>query len=364
MKLGDKLAVGCGEKKMKRINHLWSQIVSFDNLLLAYKKAQRGKSRKTSVAQFSLKLKSELFSLQRQLIQDNYQPGEYRLFTIYERKPRQIAAAPFRDRVVHHALMNIIEPPLDKQFIYDSYACRQGKGVHKAIDRYQTWAKRYRYALKMDIQQYFPSIDHLLLKHKLRQRIKDVKVLNLFNKIIDTAPPPMKLDLPTKRRTGIPIGNLTSQFLANLYLNDFDHYIKEELRVHAYLRYVDDFIILDDDKNRLHQFRIQIQEYLAHNHLHLHPRKRHIMPTRRSLDVLGYFVYPNHRCLRNDNGHRFFRKLRGFAKAYAEGKINWEDFNPSVQSWIGHAKHADTYNLRAKIFSETVFHRQTSSRSI
>ncbi|WP_069472330.1 reverse transcriptase domain-containing protein [Candidatus Marithrix sp. Canyon 246] len=298
------------------------------------------------MAQFSLNLESELFTLQRQLIEANYQPGDYRLFTIYERKPRIIAAAPFRDRVVHHALINIIEPPLDKQFIYDSYACRKNKGVHKAIDRYQTWAKRYRYALKMDISKYFPSIDRILLKDKISQRIKDSNVLKLIDKIIDTAP-----------NTGLPIGNLTSQFLANLYLDDFDHYIKEQLRIHPYLRYVDDFIILDDDKNRLHELRIQIQEYLANNHLHLHPRKRHIAPTRRGLDVLGYLVFPNHRCLRNDNGHRFFRKLRGFAKAYAQGKIDWEDFNPSVQSWIGHAKHADTYNLRAKIFYNTVFRR-------
>ena len=343
---------------MKRLNHLWAQIVTFDNLLLAYQKAQRGKSRKNSVAQFTLNLESELFTLQRQLIEGSYQPGGYRLFTIYERKPRIIAAAPFRDRVVHHALMNIIEPPLDKQFIYDSYACRRGKGVHKAIDRYQSWAKRYRYALKMDIQQYFPSIDHLLLKDKIRHRIKDVNVLNLMDKIIETAPQ-MALDLPTERRTGLPIGNLTSQFLANLYLDDFDHHMKEQLKIHPYLRYVDDFIVLDDNKNRLHKLRAQIQEYLAHNHLRLHPRKRHIAPTRQGLDVLGYLVFPHHRCLRNDNGHRFFRKLRGFAKAYAAGKIDWKDFNPSVQSWIGHAKHADTYGLRAKIFSETVFRRQS-----
>jgi RNA-directed DNA polymerase len=342
---------------MKRLNNLWQQIITFDNLLLAYKKARYGKQQKQSVAQFTLNLESELFTLQQQLIEGSYQPGGYRLFTIYERKPRIIAAAPFRDRVVHHALMNIIEPPLDKQFIHDSYACRQGKGVHKAIDRYQNWAKRYRYALKMDIRQYFPSVDHLLLKDKIRHRIKDVNILNLIDKIIDTAPPPA-LDIPTERCTGIPIGNLTSQFFANLYLDDFDHYVKEHLKIRPYLRYVDDFIVLDDDKSCLNELREQIQAYLAHNRLRLHPRKRHIAPTRRGLDVLGYFVFPHHRCLRNDNGHRFFRKLRGFAKTYAKRKIDWTDFNPSVQSWIGHAKHADTYGLRAKIFYETVFCRQ------
>jgi len=353
---------------MKRLNNLWQTMITFDNLLLAYKKAQRGKQHKQSVALFTLNLEHELFTLQRQLTDGSYQPGEYRLFTIYERKPRTIAAAPFRDRVVHHALMNIIEPSLDKQFIYDSYACRQNKGVHKAIDRYQKWAKRYRYALKMDIQQYFPSINHTLLKKKLRHRIKDAKILNLLDKIIDTAPP---VELPpypgdnflNPQRTGIPIGNLTSQFLANLYLDDFDHYIKEQLHIHAYLRYVDDFIVLGDNKNVLHNIREQIQSYLAANRLRLHPRKVHITPTRQGLDVLGYFILPHKRRLRNDNGHRFFRKMRGFAKAYALRKMNWEDFNPSVQSWIGHAKHADTYGLCSKHFYDIVFRREFTNEA-
>lgn len=339
---------------MKRLNHLWEPIISFDNLLLAYKKARMGKRGKKSVALFSLNLESELFNLQQQLADGTYLPGKYRLFTIYEGKPRTIAAALFRDRVVHHALMNIIEPPLDKQFIYDSYACRQNKGVHKAVVRYQHWAKRYRYALKMDIRQYFPSIDHLLLKEKLRQRIKDTQVLNLFDKIIDTAPPVKQASL--ERRTGIPIGNFTSQFLGNLYLDDFDHYIKEQLRIPAYLRYVDDFIVLDDDKHHLHDIREQLKEYLlVHHRLCLHPNKAHIVPTRQGVDVLGYIVFPHKRLLRNDNGHRFFRKLRAFGKASRSGKANFLDFKPNIRSWVGHAQHADTYRLRCKIFAQVIF---------
>lgn len=329
----------------KRINNIWQQIISFENLLLAYHKARQGKQQKQPVAEFTLKLETELFKLQEELINDNYQPGKYRLFTIYEGKPRTIAAAPFRDRVVHHALMNIIEPLIDKQFIYDSYACRKNKGVHKAVDRYQLWSKSYRYALKMDIQQYFASINHILLKHKVKVKIKDVKVLNLINKIIDTAP----------SKTGIPIGNLTSQILANLYLDNFDHYIKEQLQIKAYLRYVDDFILLHNNKNCLHEIKEQIRIYLASHHLRIHPCKAHIIQTYQGVDFLGYFILPHKRRLRNDNGHRFFRKLRTFAKAYAVGKMDWADFNPSVQSWIGHAKHADTYNLRELIFSTTIF---------
>ncbi len=348
---------------MKRLNHLWEQIITFDNLLLAYQKAQYGKQRKSSVAEFTLNLEPELFSLQQELKEGSYQPGQYRLFTIYEGKPRTIAAAPFRDRVVHHALMNIIEPRLDKQFIYDSYASRKEKGVHKAVARYQNWAKRYRYVLKMDVQQYFPSIDHLLLKEKLRRRIKDVNVLNLLDKLIDGSPPVKRAPVwypgddlfPSERRIGIPIGNLTSQIFGNLYLDDFDHYIKEQLKMPAYLRYVDDFMVLDDDKSRLHEIREQISAYLAQNRLRLHPNKTHLFKTRQGVDVLGYVVFPHKRLLRNDNGHRFFRKLRAFGKASRSGKKHFLEFKPSIRSWVGHAIHADTYGLRCKIFGQLSF---------
>lgn len=158
-------------------------------LLLACRKARRGKGRSPGVAWFALDLEKELLEFQRELRDGTYWPGAYRLFQIYERKPRTIAAAPFRDRVVHHAVMNRIEPPLDRTFIHDSYACRRGKGVHAAVDRYQVWSRRNAYALKMDVAKYFPSIDHEILKEKLRRRIKDARVLALLDRIIDTSPP-------------------------------------------------------------------------------------------------------------------------------------------------------------------------------
>ncbi len=348
---------------MNLIDNVWSDIISFDNLLLAYRKARRGKQHKMNVATFSLNLESELFTLQQELQTGNYQPSNYHLFTIYERKPRVIAAAKFRDRVVHHALLNIIEPLIDKEFIADSYANRKGKGVHRAVDRYQNWAKRYRYVLKMDILQYFPSIDHILLKDKLKNYIQEVKVLNLFNKIIDTSPvvaiQPQwyegdDLLTPVERRKGIPIGNLTSQFLANLYLDDFDDYVTEILKIPAYIRYVDDFVILTDDKKQLHWMREQIRNCLAIQRLCLHPRKAHITPTSQGLDFLGYRVFPTFRRLRNDNGHRFARRLRHLSQAYQQNKVTWKTVNSSIQSWIGHAKHADTEGLRKKIFSDTI----------
>lgn len=256
---------------MKRLGGLWPRVISFDNLLLAFRKARRGKRRRPSVAGFELNLEKELLDLQRELTSGEYIPGAYRLFTIYERKPRVIAAAPFRDRVVHHALLNIIEPPIDRRFIHNSYACRAGKGTHAAVSRYQGWTKRHAYALKMDIARYFPSIDHGLLKEKLRRYIKDRNVLDLLDRIIDFSPPSPDdailvyfpgddLFTPTERRTGIPIGNLTSQFFANLYLDDFDHFVAE--------------------------LRSQAGERLCRDRLRLHPHKAHIEPEQ-ALDLLA-----------------------------------------------------------------------------
>ena len=351
---------------MKRLGDCWEQLVSFENLLLAYRKARRGKGRSVEVARFGIDLEKELFRLQDELTKGDYQPGSYRLFAIYERKPRLIAAAPFRDRVVRHAVMNAIEPTLDRTFIHDSYACRKGKGVHKAVDRYQAWSKRFRYVLKMDVMRYFSSIDHGLLKLKLSRRVKDRETLQLLNRIIDTSPrtdqplpafPGDDLLTPLERPRGIPIGNLTSQFFANLFLDDLDHFLKEKLRLSAYLRYVDDLLVLGDDKDSLHEVAAVVKDQLLELRLWLHPHKAHIMPTRQGVDVFGYRIFPQRRQLRNDNGHRFARKLRRMAQAYAEGRMSWEQINPSVQSWIGHAQHGETLGLRRAIFGRTLFSR-------
>lgn len=357
---------------MRRIGGIWATLTSFENLLQAYRQARRGKGRRPSVAEFGLNFEHELFSLQRELQDGSYRPGAYRLFTIYERKPRVIAAAPFRDRVVHHAVMQMIEPPLDRTFIADSYACRHGKGAHVAVDRYQAWAQTYRYVLKMDVRQYFPSIDHDLLKAKLRRRVNDSHLLDLLDCIIDGSPrgtldpcyfPGDDLFTPIERRMGIPIGNLTSQFFANLYLDDLDHHIKQVLRVRPYLRYVDDMVVLDHDKARLAEIRESIRERLATDRLQLHPHKAHITPVADGLNLLGYVVYPTRRRLRNDNGHRFARKLHRMAAAYRAGRLEWAKVAASTQSWIGHAKHADTEGLRRVMFSQAVFRRGTGQET-
>ncbi len=337
---------------MKRIGNLWPAITEFANLHAAYRLARRGKGGREEVARFAFQLERHLLRLQWGLQQGDYRPGDYRLFTLYERKPRRIAAAPFRDRVVHHAVMRVIEPPLDRRFIHDSYACRKGKGVHAAVDRYQHWARRYAYVMQLDIKAYFPSINHAVLKRVLRHYLKDTQTLTLLDTIIDHSP----ADERAAPGCGIPIGNLTSQFFANLYLNRLDHCIKQQLGVTAYLRYVDDLVLLANDKQQFWDWHAVIVDSLRqHEGLELHDPL--ITPARLGIDLFGYRVWPDKRRLRNDNGHRFARKHRRRARLYAGGRLELADMLPSMQAWISHARHGDTEGLRKAIFSGTVFSR-------
>jgi hypothetical protein len=351
---------------MKRIGNLWPQVLAFENLLAAYGKARAGKRRQTTVARFDLELERNLLALRDALDAGTYRPGAYRQFTIYDRKARLISAAPFRDRVVHHALMGPLEPLLDRTFIDDSYACRQGRGVHAAVRRYQGWARHRACVLKVDVARYFPSIDHDILKAKLRRRIKDARVLGLFEVIIDGAPPspePAALfpgdDLVSlmQRRVGLPIGNLTSQFLANLYLDDLDHHLKEGLRVRAYMRYVDDLLLLDDDKGRLWAWRDAIAAFLARERLRLHPHKQQVHRACDGVDVLGYRVFPDRIRVRRDNGYRFRRRLRAMARDHARWRCELPEIKASVAAWIGHVRHASSWGLRRAVLGAVSFRR-------
>jgi retron-type reverse transcriptase len=245
---------------VKTYKNLFPKIVTFENLLQAFHKAARGKRERIYVIDFADDLEGNLLRLQSRLLNQTYQPGRYSTFRIYFPKPRLISAAPFPDRVVHHALMNISGPLLEKSFIYDSYANRLDKGTHRAIRRYQSFLREYDYVLKCDIKKYFPSIDHAILKSLIRKRIADPDVLWLIDSIIDRSNkqeyeydyfPGDDLFAPLERRKGLPIGNLTSQFFANLYLNPLDHFIKQTLRCPAYLRYVDDFALFSNSRRQL-----------------------------------------------------------------------------------------------------------------
>ena len=337
---------------------LFERVASFPNLLQAARLASRGKRFRPNVAAFALDLESQLHQLQHELVSRSYRPGPYRTFVIREKKPRFISAAPFRDRVVHHALCNIIEPIFDRGFSFDSYACRKGKGTHAAVERASTYARRYRYVLKCDVEKYFPSIDHAILFDLLAERIWDKEVRWLIRTILDGSNPQPDarhyfpgddLFAPCERRQGIPIGNQTSQFFANVYLDKLDHYVKAALRVPGYVRYVDDFLLFDRDKRRLQEMRVAIDEFLVQVRVRLHPRKCFVTPVTTGFTFLGYRIFPTHRRLDADNVRRFKRRLRRDRQAVAEGRLSTRELNASVQSWIAHAVHADTAHLRTRL---------------
>jgi RNA-directed DNA polymerase len=234
-------------------DNLYTQLCTWDNLYLAYRNAAKGKRGKPPAARFEYRLEDHLIQLQRELQSKSYRPGAYHSFIIHEPKRRLISAAPFRDRVVHHALCNVIEPRFERSFIRDSYANRVGKGTHRALDRAQAFARRFRYVLQCDMVQFFPSIDHAILRRILARKISDEAVLWLVDRILASGEGVLSAayemvyfpgdDLwAAARPRGLPIGNLTSQFWANCYLNPFDHFVKRELRSQGYVRYVDDFL--------------------------------------------------------------------------------------------------------------------------
>lgn len=342
---------------------LFERVISFPNLLHAAHLAGRGKRFRPNVAAFGLNLEEELHRLQQELITRTYRPGPYRTFVIRDKKPRFISAAPFRDRVVHHALCNSIEPIFDRGFLFDSYACRKGKGTHAAVERASTYARRFRYVLKCDLEKYFPSIDHEILLTQITRRIHDAGVLWLVRTIIDGSnPQPARIrhypgdDLftPFERRRGIPIGNQTSQFFANVYLDRLDHYVKEALRAPGYVRYVDDVLVFDDDKHRLHEQRTAIEEFLVSFRLRLHPRKCFAAPVTSGATFLGCRIFPTHRRLDADNVRRFKRRMRRYREAVAAGQMSEDQRMIRIHSWIAHARYADTARLRSRLLGSAM----------
>ncbi len=340
---------------MRRHKNLFGQISSFQNLLLAAKLAQRGKRFKRSTARFNFFLEQELWRLHTELSGGTYQPGAYRHFTIYEPKKRLISAAPYRDRVVHHAIHNVLEPIFDPTFIHDSYATRKGKGTHAAIDRFQKFAQANLYVLKCDIRQYFPSINHDILKGLIQRKIACPSTLGLIEKILQSHHSMADELQPASQPVGIPIGNLMSQFFANIYLNGLDYFVKEQLGCKYYLRYMDDFVIFHRDKDFLWKVKCQIVGYLEGLKLRLHNGKCHVFRVDRGVPFLGLVIFPKKRRLKRENFVRYRRRLKELQKLYWEGKTGWTRIRQSIRAWIGHAKHADTVRLRGLLLEDFVF---------
>ncbi|MFN8467195.1 MAG: reverse transcriptase domain-containing protein [Caldilineaceae bacterium] len=350
---------------MKTYRNLYPQIVSFENLYLAFRKARKGKRGRPEVAAFELDLEANLFRLQEELAARTYVPGPYRNFYIRERKLRLISAAPFRDRVVHHALCRVLDPIWERRFVYDSYACRRGKGTHKALDRCQQFARSHAYVLQCDVHQFFPAIDLQILRAKLARLIGDGDVLWLVDQILDggagvLAPmyepewfPGDDLLAPLRPR-GLPIGNLTSQTWANVYLDSLDQFVKRELRCRAYVRYCDDFILFHDDKAQLHSWKEAVQRCLNDLRLNLNWRRAAVYPTRTGIPFLGIRIFPSHRRLRADNVRLARARLRRNRDAYHAGRLPVSKFRESLLAWLAHAAHGDTYRLRRAMLREIV----------
>ncbi|OGT00962.1 MAG: RNA-dependent DNA polymerase [Gallionellales bacterium RBG_16_56_9] len=348
----------------ERHDHLFGELSSFAALHAATLKAVRGKRSKPGAAAFMANLEKNLLSLESRLQSGAWRSGGYTEIEIKEPKRRLVSAAPFRDRVVHHALCTVVAPIFERGFISDSYANRVGKGTHRAVARYEQYRDRYRYVLRCDIYRYFPAIDHAILKRDLRRRVACEPTLALLDRIIDSSNPqePVNVFFPgddllavAERRRGLPIGNLTSQLFGNVYLDGFDHFVKEVLRA-PYLRYVDDFALFADDAGTLRVWQARIAQYLQGRRLLLHPEKTFIVSTTEPATFLGYELSPGgRRRLPEASVRRFRNRLRGLRDAWRAGRQDETNIRQRVNAWVAHASHADTRRLRRAIFRDGWF---------
>jgi len=356
---------------MRRTGHLWPALVSFENLLLAAERSAAGKRGRPAVAAWHWDRERNLCRLQRQLQNQHWKPGGYTEFHVYEPRLRLISAAPYEDRVVHHALTQILGPIFETSFIADSYACRVGKGTHAAVRRAQQFSRRFPWVLKADIRKFFPSVDHQILLNLIARKIKDPQVQSLVELLVKQSNPQEAVldwfpgdDLwtPAERMRGLPIGNQTSQFFANVYLDPLDHFVKEQLQVRGYVRYVDDFLLFAEDRHTLYRYKARIAQFLSSLRLKLHPTKCSVFPVRCGIRFLGYRVFPTHRLLTSEGVRRFRRRIRRLQRLFATGRISISDIQASLMSWLGHAGQADTHRLCNSLFSQIIFSRMSTEQ--
>lgn len=344
----------------RQFDNLFPDIIEFENLLVANRFAAKGKRSGVAAASFEYALGDELITLRDELASKSYRPGGYYSFRIRDPKPRLISAAPFRDRVVHHALCQVIEPLFERTFIGDSYANHIGKGTHAALNRAQGFARRYRYVLQCDVRQFFASIDHEILYALITQKITDEDVRWLTKQIIDSGVGLLCDEYTMKhfpgddllaitRPRGLPIGNLTSQFWANVYLNELDQFVKRELRCKAYLRYVDDFLLLSNSKAELWVWKRAIVDKLATLRLTLHERSSTVYPVKTGIPFLGFRTYPERRQLKRRNGVNFERRLHRLYNDYENGDLTRMELAHRIQGWVAHANGGDTWGLQKRL---------------
>jgi retron-type reverse transcriptase len=357
---------GFNERRlMKTYRNLYPQVWNFENLYTAYRRARKGKRSKPGVAGFERQQEEELLQIQQELCEKTYSPGNYHSFTIHEPKRRLISAAPFRDRVVHHALCQVMEPVWEPRFIHDSYANRLGKGTHRALDRTTTYARRYGYFLQCDVRQFFPSIDLAILRSEFARLIRDDDLLWLCDQVLASGQGVLSEEyqmvyfpgddlFAANRPRGLPIGNLTSQFWANIYLNGFDQFVKRELHCPAYLRYVDDFLLFSDSPHELLDWLTAVQEKMAALRLTLHIESARVNAVKDGIPFLGFRVYPDHRRVKRRKVVSYRRKLRWLVAAAGGCAENHAHLQASVRGWVNHVAHGDTYGLRRSMLDFVV----------
>jgi retron-type reverse transcriptase len=332
---------------MKTYKNLYEKIYSLDNLILVWRKARKGKTKKKYVIEFEKNLKENLFQLQKELIMQVYFPKALKTFILRDPKTRKISKSAFRDRVVHHALVRVIDPIFDKIFIYDSCANRTDKGNLFTIKRFELFKRKVTnnfkseaFCLKADIKHYFQEINHNFLIEIIKRKIKDERVIWLIEQILKNN------IIFGRKKIGMPLGNLTSQFFANVYLNELDYFVKHKLKVKYYIRYVDDFVILHSSKEQLENWKNKIENFLRKKlELELHPDKSRIVALSKGIDFVGFRSFYYFKLLRKRNIKNMINKTELFKNK----ELNYKQIIESFQGWNAYAKWANSFKLRKNL---------------
>ncbi len=326
---------------MQRIGNLFPTLCSFGNLYSAWRKTRLGSRKTAESAAFSFYLESELLELRAQLLEGAWQPAPFRYFDILDPKPRSIAVAPFRDRVMHHALVNVLEPIWERRFIPDSYATRKGKGVHSAVARAQGFLRAYPWFLKTDVEKFFDSVQQQVLMELLERTIKDRKVLQVAEKIVFHG---------GANGVGLPIGNRTSQFFANVYLHPLDLWLKQQQQLTGYVRYMDDFVLFHHDKQVLKGLKRETEDFLQEKlRLSLKPSATYLNSRQNGLSFLGTRIFPGIVRLRNENLRRITRRIAVKEKWYCEGRLSEQEFLHSMNSYWAMLQYYPCEGLRQEL---------------
>ena len=335
------------------IENVYEELCSYENLETAFNRARRGKTLKDYVIEFEAKLKENLLQLRTELLLQTYQPQPLKTFILRDPKTRKISKSAFRDRVIHHAICNIIESVFDKRFIHDSFANRMRKGTINAVKRFDEFKRKVSqnntvrcYVLKADVKSYFDTVNHRILLGILGKRIKDERVMWLIKRILDN-------HKGENTNKGMPLGNLTSQFFANVYLHELDQFVKHKLRAKYYIRYVDDFVILHQSRKVLEEYKQQTDVFLREKlDLKLHPDKSQVLKLEKGVGFLGFRVFYHHKLLVKKNMRKFEKRMEQMKYEYKDEKLDREKVIEKFEGWLAYATHANTYKYRKRMTSK------------